>query len=205
MAIYQETGFEKLFRWTQSEMRVLGRETADLPLTLHRAMYALKDRPVLFNTCLEEVCNVRRTLIIRTFIDALTRGGPGGTPKPIELHAHDPMRYVGDMLAWLHQAAASERELLDLILTPPMTNQESSQEEFPDPEEPGVKEARIVGMLGRIMEGTCRPMRIRVEQVISSQQASVTCFKLGNLIQFYLGTITKVVARESQLSKILSE
>lgn len=36
--------------------------------------------------------------------------GPGGTPRPIELHSHDPLRYVGDMLAWLHQAAASEKE-----------------------------------------------------------------------------------------------
>ena len=24
-----------------------------------------------------------------------------GKPKPIELHAHDPIRYVGDMLAWV--------------------------------------------------------------------------------------------------------
>jgi hypothetical protein len=127
MAIYQETGFEKLFRWTQSEMKILGRESADLPLTLHRAMYALKDRPVLFSTCLEEVCSVRRTLIMRTFIDALTRGGPGGTPKPIELHAHDPLRYVGDMLAWLHQAAASERELLEHILTPPSVGKNKCQ------------------------------------------------------------------------------
>lgn len=24
-------------------------------------------------------------------------------PRPIEMHAHDPRRYVGDMLAWVHQ------------------------------------------------------------------------------------------------------
>ena len=37
------------------------------------------------------------------FIQALTRGGPGGMPRPIEMHAHDPRRYLGDMLAWVHQ------------------------------------------------------------------------------------------------------
>ena len=42
--------------------------------------------------------------------------GPGGTPRPIELHSHDPLRYVGDMLAWLHQAAASEKEHLQTLL-----------------------------------------------------------------------------------------
>ena len=32
--------------------------------------------------------------------------------RPIELHAHDAQRYAGDMLAWIHQAVATERELV---------------------------------------------------------------------------------------------
>ena len=51
----------------------------------------------------------------RAFINALTRGGPGGTPRPIELQAHDSLRYIGDMLAWIHQACASEKELLESL------------------------------------------------------------------------------------------
>jgi hypothetical protein len=50
-----------------------------------------------------------------SFLTALTRGGPSGLPRPIELHAHDPMRYVGDMLAWVHQAIAAEREFLESL------------------------------------------------------------------------------------------
>ena len=38
------------------------------------------------------------------FIGALTRGGAGGMPRPIEMHAHDPRRFISDMLAWVHQA-----------------------------------------------------------------------------------------------------
>lgn len=48
-------------------------------------------------------------------MDALTRGGPGGIPRPIEIHAHDPLRYVGDMLAWVHQTIAGEREFLEAL------------------------------------------------------------------------------------------
>ena len=40
----------------------------------------------------------------------------GGTPRPIEWHAHDPQRYVGDMLAWLHQATPSESENIRALL-----------------------------------------------------------------------------------------
>lgn len=32
--------------------------------------------------------------MVRGFIDALTRGGLGGTPRPIEMHSHDPLRYI---------------------------------------------------------------------------------------------------------------
>lgn len=57
----------------------------------------------------------RQATLLSSFITALTRGGPSGLPRPIELHAHDPMRYVGDMLAWVHQAIAAEREFLESL------------------------------------------------------------------------------------------
>ena len=41
---------------------------------------------------------------------------PGVSTRPIELHSHDPLRYAGDMLAWLHQATASEREHITALL-----------------------------------------------------------------------------------------
>ena len=31
------------------------------------------------------------------------------------MHAHDAVRYVGDMLAWMHQAVASEEEFLESV------------------------------------------------------------------------------------------
>lgn len=61
---------------------------------------------------MDEYCNSRRNAVVKLFIDALTKGGPSGTPRPIELNSHDPIRYMGDMLAWIHQATASENEFL---------------------------------------------------------------------------------------------
>jgi hypothetical protein len=72
---------------------------------LCKSLHHLQDKPILFNHIVEEYISSRRQLIVRQFLDALTVGGPGGTPRPIELHAHDPTRYVGDMLAWLHQVS----------------------------------------------------------------------------------------------------
>jgi hypothetical protein len=39
-----------------------------------------------------------------------------GMPRPIDLQAHEPRRYVGDMAAWIHQAVASEDELINTLL-----------------------------------------------------------------------------------------
>ena len=62
---------------------------------------------------LNALSDTRQAAVLSSFLDALTRGGPNGLPRPIEIHAHDPLRYVGDMLAWVHQGIAGEREFLD--------------------------------------------------------------------------------------------
>lgn len=71
--------------------------------------------------------------------------GPGGTPRPIELHSHDPLRYIGDMLAWLHQATASEKEHLQTLL------KKCRQ---------GSVEDHIQDVLGHVTEGVCRPLKV---------------------------------------------
>uniref|UniRef100_A0A673K6N2 Conserved oligomeric Golgi complex subunit 6 n=1 Tax=Sinocyclocheilus rhinocerous TaxID=307959 RepID=A0A673K6N2_9TELE len=127
---------------------------------------------------LDEFGTARRSAVVRGFIDALTRGGPGGTPRPIEMHSHDPMRYVGDMLAWLHQATASEKEHLEALL-----KQVTVQ---------GVEE-NMQEVVGHITEGVCRPLKVRIEQVIIAEPGAVLLYKLSNLLKFYHHTISGIM------------
>ncbi|XP_071214230.1 conserved oligomeric Golgi complex subunit 6 isoform X2 [Salvelinus alpinus] len=94
MAVLQETSYEQLYRWTQNECRGLTQESCDISPVLSQAMEALQDRPVLYKYTLDEFGTARRCVMVRGFIDALTRGGPGGTPRPIEMHSHDPMSCI---------------------------------------------------------------------------------------------------------------
>ncbi len=71
---------------------------------------------IYFRYILDEYANARRTLIAEAFLQALTIGSAGES-KPIELQSYDPLRYSGDMLAWLHQAVASEKEYLRSLTT----------------------------------------------------------------------------------------
>ena len=109
MTLLQEAALERLYRWTQSQCRHVENEHL-LPL-LVKAMSKLQDRPVLFKYIIDEYCTARRAVLVGAFIDALTLGTVFGVPSnPIEMHADDPTRYVGDMLAWLHHAIPLEKE-----------------------------------------------------------------------------------------------
>lgn len=97
----------------------------------------------------------------RRFITALTRGGPNGTPRPIEMNAHDPRRYLGDMLAWLHQALASERELL-ISLFGPDDAPHSADDHLANGHSDVPSSSAL---LDRVVEGVCRPLKVRLSSV----------------------------------------
>ncbi|XP_067325010.1 conserved oligomeric Golgi complex subunit 6 [Anolis sagrei] len=182
MALLQETSYEQLYRWAQGECRALTQESCDISPVLAQAMEALQDRPVLYKYTLDEFATARRSAVVRGFIDALTRGGPGGTPRPIEMHSHDPLRYVGDMLAWLHQATASEKEHLEALLKYITTE--------------GVEE-NMQEVVGHITEGVCRPLKVRIEQVIVAEPGAVLLYKISNLLKFYHHTISNIVGNSA--------
>ncbi|XP_048588822.1 conserved oligomeric Golgi complex subunit 6 isoform X2 [Nematostella vectensis] len=188
MALHMEASYERLYRWTQDECRGLTSDLPDISPTLTKAMACLEDRPVLFKYCLDEYGTARRTAVVRCFIDALTRGGPGGTPRPIELHSHDPIRYVGDMLAWLHQAIASDKELLHSLLKNTSSGQESERE-----------------VLSHITEGISRPFKVRVEQVIVSEPGAVMLFSLANVLKFYGTTIGSILGEDAVIIVTVQE
>ncbi|CAN1306268.1 Conserved oligomeric Golgi complex subunit 6 [Linum perenne] len=207
MAVYQEGAYERLCRWVQVECRKLGDvdnpEVGDL---LKTAVRCLKERPVLFKYCAEEVANMRHNALFRRFISALTRGGPGGLPRPIEVHAHDPLRYVGDMLGWLHQALASERELVLALLDPePTTDAESTTDYISKVLENGngKKESDMTFVLDRVFEGVCRPFKVRVEQVLQAQPSLIVTYKLSNTLEFYCYTVSDLLGRDTALCNTL--
>lgn len=205
MAVYQEGAYERLCRWVQTECRRLGDidnpEVSDL---LKTAVRCLKERPVLFKYCAEEVANMRHNALFRRFISALTRGGPGGMPRPIEVHAHDPLRYVGDMLGWLHQALASERELVLILLDPDaLMDTGPTARRYSMESDSAKTESDITFVLDRIFEGVCRPFKARVEQVLQSQPNLIVAYKLSNTLEFYSYTVSDLLGKETALYNTL--
>ncbi|VVA93242.1 unnamed protein product [Arabis nemorensis] len=200
MAVYQEGAYERLCRWVQAECRKLGdTDNPEVSELLRTAVRCLKERPVLFKYCAEEVGNLRHNALFRRFISALTRGGPGGMPRPIEVHAHDPLRYVGDMLGWLHQALASERELVYALFDIDAADHKSSAKNTSENNLLKAGESDFTFVLDRIFEGVCRPFKVRVEQVLQSQPNLIISYKLTNTLEFYSGYISGLLGRDTAL------
>lgn len=216
MAAHQEGAYERLCRWVQAECRGIGDYDApEVEPLLQTAVAALRERPVLFKYCAEEVATVRHNALFQRFITALTRGGPGGLPRPIELHAHDPQRYVSDMLAWVHQALASEREFITALFGDEALTQQAAHQPL-SPSATGFSAAgdslhgassealSCALLLDRIFESICRPMKVRIEQVLMmGPPPLLLCYQLSQLLAFYLRLVCDMLGPAAQLSGAL--
>jgi len=103
---------------------------------------------------------MRRSAVVQDFMEALTHGENSLSARPIEVQAHDPLRYLGDILAWVHQAVAGEREVLSLILGVAAKSKPSQLEPG---NETWLEDGTIISAFDELMEkdleGTFRPIR----------------------------------------------
>ncbi|XDG04863.1 hypothetical protein ABKA04_004478 [Annulohypoxylon sp. FPYF3050] len=207
--------FQKLYRWVQKEFKTLNLENPQINSSVRRAIRVLAERPSLFQNCLDFFAEAREQILSDAFYVALTGDSASGAKdhsvKPIELVAHDPLRYTGDMLAWIHSAAVSEREALEILFISDGNEiakgmQEGRENElwlFMADETDGPPEFDAVKALNELVDrdvsGAARILRQRVEQVIQTNEETILAYKLANLLGFYRFTFSKLLGPESGL------
>ncbi|KAK0483339.1 oligomeric complex COG6 [Armillaria novae-zelandiae] len=201
---YLEQGDEKIARWCSYEFRQIGHDAhLEVTPTMREAVRRLRQRQELLTEALSELSQTRQASLLSSFLTALTRGGPSGLPRPIELHAHDPMRYIGDMLAWVHQAIAAEREFFESLFGLKADGRMvGSVRQFDDKSE---EEDWIRELMDQAVGKLCMPLKVRVQQTVRSQESSIVSYKIANLLQFYLVTMRRTIGTDAILSKTLQE
>lgn len=199
-ATKREEAYEKVFRFVQSQCASLdvdAEEQEQEAALLREAIRALRARPMLLRLCADEVGSSRRASLVTRFVDALTKGGPGGIPGPIELHAHDAMRYTNDMLAWIHQALASEKELMTRLFTLEANTGDDRTRLH--------NEELAVKVLNTVFDALCRPFRIRFEQALEQSLPVVVLYRLASLLEFYSSTMSQLLGNDAALPEMLME
>lgn len=131
---------------TRAEQRLDKRLAAGMPdaprVLLFGLRYLSARAPALLRSCQNAALPPLRAALSRRFMQALTgsvdadsagTGGSGGASRrgsssspsalpdggrPLELSAHDPPRFCGDLLAWVHLALAEQAEALAGLFGP---------------------------------------------------------------------------------------
>jgi hypothetical protein len=209
MSMLQETAYERLYRWVQQECKNLDRESPDITQLLQRGVKTLRHRTAFFKHCMQGVMDVRRTAVLKAFLQALTRGN-----RSIESHSQDPVRFVSDMLAWLHQSAASEHEIAILLLsnvniTPHLTSttvedvnntNTNTNNNNNNNNKEGADDEQIYEILDNIFEGVVRSFSVRMESILSTPHInSAIIYRLSSLLGFYLSTIGSIIGTKAAL------
>ena len=212
--------FQRLYRWIQREFKSLNLENPQISASIRRALRVLAERPSLFQSCLDFFAEAREHVLSDAFYTALTGRNVSGEEdtsiKPIELSAHDTLRYVGDILAWTHSATVSEREALEVLFisdgdeiakgiqagrdNEPWNRISEDLDEGGDFD--GLK--ALNELVDRDVAGVARVLRQRIGQVIQSHEETIMAYKIANLLNFYRVTFSKLLGEDSVLLESLA-
>jgi hypothetical protein len=212
--------FQKLYRWIQREFKSLNLENPQISSSIRRALRVLAERPSLFQNCLDFFAEARENILSDAFYTALTgtsvTGEEDPSVKPIELVAHDPLRYVGDMLAWTHSATVSEKEALEILFISDgdeiAKGIQAGRDNEPwnriSEDEDGASDFDGLKALNELVDrdvaGVARVLRQRIGQIVQSHEETIMAYKIANLLNFYRITFSKLLGDDSVLLESLT-
>lgn len=207
--------FEKVGRWVDVQLKALDFDNPHVGPLLRQALRLLAERPARFQASLEKLAGSRARVLSDAFMVAL-RGSldaAGANFRPIEHSADDPLRYTGDIFAWVHSTAVSERETLEGLF---MIQDESAEINSAVENTPcsrlqaantggydGYKE--LNELVGRIMIEVSDMLKARLKHVLSFADNASTVYKLGNLIAFYRSTFANLLGSTGPLEHTLEK
>ena len=209
------SAYQKLYSCIQRAFQALDLENPQINASMRRSLCTLAERPALFESCLNTFSETREQNLTDSFYSALTGSSMGQEhdlmTKPIEYHAHDSLRYIGDMLAWVHSATVSERESLETLfiseggeMAQGVRLGQHSEPWSASDDNSFNGEKALNNLVNRNVVGVARALRQRVEQAIQGQDDAVAVYKIANLISFYRVTLAKLLGMGSSVMEALS-
>lgn len=208
-------GYQKVYKWIQKQFKTFNLENPQISSMIRRALRALAERPALFQSCLDFFAEAREHVLTDAFYSALTgssaENDQNPMTRPIEFHAHDPLRYVGDMLAWTHSSTVSEREALEALFISEGDEISKGIQAGRQAEPWAIEDGEIFDgqkalgeLVNRNVAGAARALRQRVEQVLQNHEDPILLYKIANLVNFYRMTFDKLLGSDSSILGILS-
>lgn len=177
---------ERIINFTNKTLNNLySLNTSTKLTTLHQCLKFLRKRLNYFNTVIDNFVDTRSRLIIDEFLNQINgdldksgdnRSASIQQERPIILSAHDPVRFIGDLLAYIHSVVVNETETISSIFGISKQEHEDEDIEYND---------IIDDVTGRILNSLSRSVKSKIEQVISSETKLATIYAIYNLVDLY--------------------
>ena len=156
-------------------------------ITLHKCFQFLKDKD-RFDEIIDKFSESRSKDLLREFYNQIqglvepvpTERRPSARSaassstdiRPLFMSAHDPVRFVGDFLAYIHSIAVNESETITNIFT----MGDDNDHQF---------DSIIQSVTNKILKALSKPIKSRIEQIISTETKLLTIFQIFNLVELY--------------------
>lgn len=182
--------------------------------TLHSCLRYLKNKMNYFGSIINTFVEARSKLMVDEFFVQVngnldrkgessdsrsTRTGSVSSDhsnRPLVLSAHDPVRFIGDLLAYIHSVVVNETEVITSIFAI-----DDNEAEF---------RTIVNDIIFKILNSLSRPIKSRIDLVISLETKLSTSFQIFNLLELYSIIFTKQINRhrdagdQSETPKLLT-
>ena len=177
----------------------------------------------MFQNCLDFFAEARQHTLTTAFQSALTET-TANSSKAIEFLSHDLLRYVGDMLAWVHATTVSEKEALEGLfiadedeIAKGMRTGRSAEPwsrikpADNDSDDDGVDtdtafdgRTALESLVSRNLSGVCQTLQTRIELAVQNNDEPVLIYKVLNLLNFYQTMFKRQIGPASPLTGCIS-
>ena len=179
-------------------------------LLVRKSLDFLRPRLNYFNIIVDYFVSSRSKLIVDEFLSQLegsfdrkrTDDSKVQDSTPLFYSAHDPVRYFGDLLAYVHSLVANEHETVSTIFSTTDTTEESQAGEQESSLFAGKVNSGIFASLSKLLKS-------KIVQVVSSETRLTTLYSIFNIVDLYVMMLSKYFHNDcdedSTLLKLLKE
>lgn len=169
------------------------------------ALFYLNNNLKYFDEVTGKLIESRSKAIVDEFIYQSSNSDPSDNARPIVLSAHDPVRYIGDLLAFVHSVIVNEVEFVStLFKIGEDTDSNFERTEFErnliQLENSQDVNRSIDSTIDQIVGALSRPLKSRLEQIIRSDKNFDVITKLFNLLDLYRMMFQKQLTKDSSCS-----
>ncbi|CAB4252807.1 similar to Saccharomyces cerevisiae YNL041C COG6 Component of the conserved oligomeric Golgi complex (Cog1p through Cog8p) [Maudiozyma barnettii] len=171
--------------------------------TFQRALVYLSNDLEYFQEFVSKVTSARSKSFLDKFLSQFDINKKKNSDiKPIVLSAHDPIRYISDVLASVHSLIANEADFVKSLFKFQYEEFENTPKSILQENQAEFLKGLDVKLLNEIVQSISNTCRIRIEQIIRFEESDAVNFEIVQLLELYhLMFVKKGIVKENELIK----